>query len=308
MRTDDVIDAGARKRVLRRPSRRHAAAIGVVLLLHVLLLAAIVVTSPLVHVDWWVMLHHPAKMWPEVKPFLDVYVISGQRAPSAALALAWLAWRSWRLRSWRPLIVAGFALLLLNVTVGAVKIGLGRLGPHYALHPWTSEILRGGDIMPSGHTANGVVTWGLLAYLATRHRKLGTWIAAFMAFAIGSTTIYLGTHWVSDVLDGWMAGLLVLLFLPLFEPLVTRADARMNWMWGAYQRRRTAKRLLAPARKPLPDEPLGGGKPAPAGVGRLRHGPEADADTQPSVPAPAKPQQPQPGQQGASQISRSSSG
>jgi PAP2 superfamily len=61
-------------------------------------------------------------------------------------------------------------------------------------------------IFPSGHTANAVAVWGTLAYLATRHRRAAGAAAGVMALAIGLATVYLGTHWVSDVLGGWAAG------------------------------------------------------------------------------------------------------
>src|SRR5690606_28616665 len=43
----------------------------------------------------------------------------------------------------------------------------------------------------------------------------------------GMATVYLGTHWLSDVLLGWVAGLLILLALPWFEPMIARAEARI---------------------------------------------------------------------------------
>ena len=75
------------------------------------------------------------------------------------MVLAWLGWRAWRHRTLHPLLVLGTSLLLLNITVGAVKYGLGRLGPHYATTVGSAEMFAGGDIFPSGHTANAVVTW-----------------------------------------------------------------------------------------------------------------------------------------------------
>ncbi|NEE50173.1 hypothetical protein G3M55_36900, partial [Streptomyces sp. SID8455] len=81
---------------------------------------------------------------------------------TAVMVACWLGWRSWRQHTLRPLLVLGTSLLLLNVTVGAVKLGLGRLGPHYATQIGSAEMFAGGDIFPSGHTANAVVTWGIL--------------------------------------------------------------------------------------------------------------------------------------------------
>ncbi len=191
------------------------------------IVAAVVTTSWLVHLDWQLMLFRPYKQWPEFHAFLDYFVVLGQRAPTAVAVLAWLGWRAWRQHTLRPLLVLGGSLLLLNVTVGAAKIGMGRLGPHYATEIGSNEMWAGGDIFPSGHTANAVVTWGVVAYLATtpRARRTASVACAMVALGVGSTTVYLGTHWLSDVLLGWVAGLLVLLALPWFEPGMAYAEA-----------------------------------------------------------------------------------
>lgn len=190
---------------------------------------AVLASTSLVTLDWQVMLFRPYEQWPQCHAFLDYFVVLGQRGPTAVMVASWLGWRTWKHRSLRPMLILGASLLLLNITVGAVKYGLGRLGPHYATTVGSAELFAGGDIFPSGHTANAVVTWGVLAYLASTPlaRRIGSVISAMLAMAVGMTTIYLGTHWVSDVLSGWCAGLLVLLALPWFEPLVARAESRM---------------------------------------------------------------------------------
>ncbi len=208
---------------------------------------AVVTTSWLVRFDWEVMFFRPYQQWPQVHAFLDYYVVLGQRGPTAVMVAAWLGWRSWRQHTLRPLLALGAALLLLNITVGAAKIGMGRLGPHYATVIGSNEMWHGGDIFPSGHTANAVVTWGILAYLAStpRTRRYLSAISAVVALGVGLTTVYLGTHWLSDVVLGWVAGLLVLLALPWCEPLIARCekwllDLRDTW------RSRRARASTAP--------------------------------------------------------------
>ena len=213
-------------------SRAHKLLILSTTLFYLTVIAAVLTTSRLVSVDWTVMEFKPYQHWPQFLSFLNLYVIAGQRGPSAIVVSVWLAWRCWRIKSWRPLLVFGVALVLLNMSVGAVKIGMGRLGPHYAHVAGSNELFLGGGIFPSGHTANAVVTWGIVAYLAVRHRRLGAVLAGFMGITVGMTTIYLGTHWVSDVLAGWAAGALVLLALPLFEPVIISADERMRAAWA----------------------------------------------------------------------------
>jgi len=234
-------------------SRLHKAAFGVTAAFYLAVVLAVLTTSRLVGLDWDLMTAKPYERWPQLHGFLNEYVIAGQRGPSAIVAYVWLLWRAWRTRSWRPPLMMTVALLLLNMSVGAVKIGLGRLGPHYAHVMGSAELFQGGDIFPSGHTANAVVTWGVLAYLATRFRRGGAVIAGFMGVTIGLTTVYLGTHWFSDVLAGWAAGALVMLLLPLFEPTVCNLDLRMQSLW----RRRAELRaeLRARLRHPLGWDP-----------------------------------------------------
>jgi membrane-associated phospholipid phosphatase len=220
-------------------SRTRRWLFGMTLAAYAAIVVAVLTTSWLVRLDWQVMLFRPYKQWPQIHTVLDYFVVLGQRGPTAVIVAAWLGWRTWKLRTLRPLLVLGTSLLMLNVSVGAAKYGLGRLGPHYATTIGSAEMWQGGDIFPSGHTANAVVTWGVLAYLATTPpaRRVGSVISAMLALAVGMTTIYLGTHWVSDVLSGWCAGLLVLLALPWFEPLVARTEEWAMARWARWRRR-----------------------------------------------------------------------
>ncbi|MGR8011402.1 phosphatase PAP2 family protein [Streptomyces hypolithicus] len=232
-------------------SRTRAALFGSTMAFYIAIVWAVLITSWLVTLDWKVMLFRPYEQWPVIHPYLDYFVVLGQRGPTAVMVAAWLGWRSWRQHTLRPLLTLGASLLLLNVTVGAVKLGLGRLGPHYATEIGSAEMFAGGDIFPSGHTANAVVTWGILAYLATtpRARRWLSVLSAVVALGVGATTVYLGTHWLSDVLLGWAAGLLILLSLPWFEPLIGRTEA---WIFEMREAWRARGRL-------------GAEQPAPAG-------------------------------------------
>ncbi|MEV5147050.1 phosphatase PAP2 family protein [Streptomyces sp. NPDC052727] len=219
-----------------RMSRHRVVLFSATLAFYLAIVWAVVTTSWLVRLDWQVMFFRPYQQWPEIHAFLDYYVVLGQRGPTAVMVAAWLGWRSWRQHTLRPLLTLAASLLLLNITVGAAKLGMGRLGPHYATVIGSNEMGMGGDIFPSGHTANAVVTWGILAYLAstpTARRWLSA-LSAVTSLGVGLTTVYLGTHWLSDVLLGWAAGLLILLALPWFEPLIAKAelglfDLRDGW-------------------------------------------------------------------------------
>ncbi|WP_406417179.1 phosphatase PAP2 family protein [Streptomyces sp. NBC_01614] len=222
---------------------------------YVAIVWAILITSWLVRLDWQVMFFRPYQQWAEIHAFVDYYVVLGQRGPTAVMVAAWLGWRSWRQHTLRPLLALGVSLLLLNVTVGAAKLGMGRLGPHYATTVGSNEMWLGGDIFPSGHTANAVVTWGILAYLAStpRARRWLSALSAVTSLGVGLSTVYLGTHWLSDVLLGWAAGLLILLALPWFEPLIARSESWIFDLRDRWRERRagTVSVPTAPVEAPV---------------------------------------------------------
>ncbi|MFF3487000.1 phosphatase PAP2 family protein [Streptomyces sp. NPDC002701] len=238
-----------------RMSRHRVVLFASTLAFYAAIVWAVVITSWLVRLDWQVMFFRPYQQWPEIHAFLDYYVVLGQRGPTAVMIAAWLGWRSWRQHTLRPLLTLGASLLLLNLTVGAAKLSMGRLGPHYATSVGSNEMWLGGDIFPSGHTANAVVTWGILAYLAStpRARRWLSAVSAVVSLGVGLTTVYLGTHWLSDVVLGWAAGLLILLALPWFEPLIARAETVVFDLRDAWRARRRGTAPAAPA--PVPTAP-----------------------------------------------------
>ncbi|MET7504017.1 phosphatase PAP2 family protein [Streptomyces microflavus] len=315
------------KIVAPRMSRHRIALFGGTLAFYLAIVFAVLVTSWLVTLDWKVMLFRPYQQWPELHAFLDYYVVLGQRGPTAVMVACWLGWRSWRQHTLRPLLVLGTSLLLLNVTVGAVKLGLGRLGPHYATQIGSAEMFAGGDIFPSGHTANAVVTWGILAYLATtpRARRYLSAVSATVSLGVGLTTVYIGTHWLSDVVLGWAAGLLILLALPWFEPLIARTE---SWIFDVRERWRERRRAGRPVRAPegapqpvlLPQSIAAEGAALAAGAGapgaHLATGARVRAHTVPTVcperpaaaPAGTRCAQPEHGSRGATSPARPMTG
>jgi undecaprenyl-diphosphatase len=78
--------------------------------------------------------------------------------------------------------------------------------------PASAQVIREtNESLPSGHaTMSAVVTASIVVvvwpYLAARGRTVLVAVAALWAGSIGTTRIYLGVHWFSDVLAGWTLG------------------------------------------------------------------------------------------------------
>ncbi|XTR50923.1 phosphatase PAP2 family protein [Pseudarthrobacter sp. So.54] len=65
---------------------------------------------------------------------------------------------------------------------------------------------------PSGHSLNSVVIAGVVAYLiilrlqSARARVVTALLAGLFAATIGLSRVYLGHHWLTDVLAAWALG------------------------------------------------------------------------------------------------------
>lgn len=62
--------------------------------------------------------------------------------------------------------------------------------------------------IPSGHAMDAASIWGSIA--ASIKRRWATWLALILIFLIGLSRIYLGVHFIHDVIGGWLVGGLLL--------------------------------------------------------------------------------------------------
>lgn len=114
-----------------------------------------------------------------------------------------------RRRSWTPLVLivaAGGGSLLMTVA-GKILIGRDRPPITDAVPPYEVSAS-----FPSGHTLNAVAILGVIAYLIVlrRHsawsRALIILVAVVATVLVAASRVYLGHHWVTDVIAGWALG------------------------------------------------------------------------------------------------------
>ncbi|KXK60691.1 PA-phosphatase [Micromonospora rosaria] len=159
-----------------------------------------------------------------------VFNYLGQGTPLTLLATGLAVLLAVRLRSVRPVLVpvAGFALTTL--TVGPLKVWTARpapsasvkepfLPPEQTLPLFQDDLpLRFAQSYPSGHVANAIVWYGVLALLlAPLLRTYGRSVPPRLVLALRivppvvvlCTTTYLGWHWLTDSVAGLLLGLLL---------------------------------------------------------------------------------------------------
>jgi membrane-associated phospholipid phosphatase len=83
--------------------------------------------------------------------------------------------------------------------------------------------------IPSGHAQNSVVLWGLIA---AHFNKKWVWAAAVvLAGLVGFSRIFLGVHFPTDVLAGWVLGCVLLLATLQFEAaFIAWFARRRGWL------------------------------------------------------------------------------
>jgi undecaprenyl-diphosphatase len=125
----------------------------------------------------------------------------------ASILTAWLTFLS---RTWRPILLVGGAatVSILATTFGKKLVGRTRPDHADAVPPYEDS-----PSFPSGHTLNTTVVISVLLYvLCLQFHLLWVRVTAITAgvifiIAMGLSRVFLGHHWLTDVMAGWTLGL-----------------------------------------------------------------------------------------------------
>lgn len=120
--------------------------------------------------------------------------------------------------AWR--VCAPMAALLIVATLARpafewlTKSGVGRVRPSEG-----ALVSSGGPSFPSGHVLAAIALWGLVPPIVAlvTHRRAVWWAASVVSgviiLLIAASRVYIGVHWLSDVIGGLLFGAIFLLVI-----------------------------------------------------------------------------------------------
>jgi membrane-associated phospholipid phosphatase len=116
---------------------------------------------------------------------------------------------AWRTRTGLPLVIAVLAVAGFAISVTVAKLVIGRQRPPLSYAVMALD----GYSYPSGHVIGVTIAAGVCAWmLAHRVIRSGTiriavWTTALVIIGgVGFSRVYLGVHYPSDVVGGWLLG------------------------------------------------------------------------------------------------------
>lgn len=128
---------------------------------------------------------------------------------------------------WLRGVAGALTMVLVSVLNSSLKLAIARERPELL----EAIIQERGYSFPSGHAALGMVAYGILAVVIGRSRlpravRAGL-IGALLLLVllIGLSRVWLGFHYPTDVLAGWIAGAVIVLLYASLTRTVSREPA-----------------------------------------------------------------------------------
>lgn len=166
---------------------------------------------------------------PERERWVTAFTDLGTTTPMVFMGVSLTAamYVHWRRRSIPLMMLIAAAGSTIFTSVGKTVVGRARPPLAKAVPPYEYAFS-----FPSGHTLNSTVVALMLAYLAWWLSK-NVWVriicpalGAAWAAAMGCSRVYLGHHWLTDVMFGWVFGLAWLALLITTHQILLRLDRR----------------------------------------------------------------------------------
>ena len=193
---------------------------------YALITQQVVANSWIRRLDEWIYERDILLVTPGKTPTIVILMDDlGLRGITSAILLITAILISRRFKSWRPINLSLLALLLLNLVVGASKLLFGRTKPSTGFDLFFTD---SGLSYPSGHAANAVLSWGMIAYLIFRYSHKEpfeglrlTWFVSIISSLVCLASLYRNTHWFSDLLGGLFIGSALLVAVIAIDRSIT---------------------------------------------------------------------------------------
>ena len=194
--------------------------------IYALITQQVLVNSWIRRLDEWIYERDILLVTPGKTPTIVILMDDlGLRGITSAILLITAILISRRFKSWRPINLSLLALLLLNLAVGASKLLFGRTKPSTGFDLFFTD---SGLSYPSGHAANAVLSWGMIAYLIFRYSHKEpfeglrlTWFVSIISTLVCLASLYRNTHWFSDLLGGLFIGSALLVAVIAIDRSIT---------------------------------------------------------------------------------------
>ena len=135
--------------------------------------------------------------------------IVGSPVSASAVAVIVCAALAWRSRTWLPVATVAIGLAGFALAVTLVKLEVARPRPPL---PYAVMAVDGYSF-PSGHalgvtTATLILAWTIARWLIhSWNGRIAVWMTAIVIIGgVGFSRVYLGVHYPSDVIAGWLLG------------------------------------------------------------------------------------------------------
>jgi undecaprenyl-diphosphatase len=140
-----------------------------------------------------------------IRPVMLIATFIGQPPVTIGIISAILGY-GFAIHNQSLLIVTSIGLATIIVT-SILKLVLRRARPD---NDYVKSMLIQTFSFPSGHAAGTIITLGLLTYMASSFTGMWTPIIVVLTVvacaAVGISRVYLGAHYPSDVIGGWIVG------------------------------------------------------------------------------------------------------
>jgi undecaprenyl-diphosphatase len=145
-----------------------------------------------------------------LRPLMVLVTTLGSPIPcivAIALAITW----AYHHKN-KQIMVSGIALIMAMPLAVLLKEIIKRVRPDTV---YVQNMLLKTYSFPSSHAYSSLLACGFFAYIAFRYmhspwKWLIICLLAFMTLSVGLSRVYLGAHFPSDILGGWILGAMVL--------------------------------------------------------------------------------------------------